>query len=150
MRIVTTLLMTAIAFAPTGARAECRPSDEIVRVRISLEPAKNVHLAGLVLAVTYPADRLVIPGQGQDAGRSALVEVPEGAFTMSEDRDGELRLVVAKAEALKLDPLCEITFHRCEGAESAKFEEVSCRVTDASDPTTNKIKDVRCSVDAAS
>jgi hypothetical protein len=151
MRITATLLL-AVALAATGARAECLPSSETVRVRISLQPAKNIEVAGVVLSVAYPADTLVIAGRGKEAGRAAVSKTPDGAFTAFDDRDGELRLVVGKAQALQLDPICEITFHRCEGAKRATPNDVSCRVTDASDPATNKLdsQDIRCAVREAS
>jgi hypothetical protein len=150
MRLAAALLM-ALAFAPAASRAECQPSDETVRVRISLKPANNLEVAGFVMSVTYPADQLVIPGYGKDA-ESAVSKTPEGSFTGADDRDGELRLVVAKAKALSLAPVCEITFHRCQGAKKASVEAVTCKLTDASDPSTNKIKtdDVTCLVGAAS
>lgn len=150
---VATAPLIAVILGATGLHAECRPGHETVRVRVSLRPAaKGIELAGLVLSVAYPADKLVIEGQGKDAAHAAVSKLPDGAFTTSEDRDGELRLVVAKAKAFAVDPLCEITFQRCEGAKAAAPEEISCRVTDASDAMTSKVKveDVRCSVGAAS
>ena len=53
-------------------------------------------------------------------------------------------------ESISVDPLCEITFHRCEGAKDATPNEVSCRVTDASDPASNKLQNLRCLVTSAS
>jgi hypothetical protein len=145
-------LLLALAIAPTTLRAECQPSDETVRVRIRLQPAANVQVAGFVMSVAYPADELVIPGKGKEAAESAVSKTPAGAFTGVDDRDGELRLVIAKAEAMPLDPVCEITFHRCQGAHKGQAQEVSCKVTDASDPGTNKIKldDLGCVVGTAS
>ena len=151
MRIATPLML-ALALTPAIARAECQPSDETVRVRVRLQPAANLQVAGFVMSVAYPADELVIPGKGKEAAESAVSKMPAGAFTGSDDREGEIRLVVAKAEALALDPVCEITFHRCQGAKKAEARAVSCKVTDASDPSTNKIKldDLKCVVGAAS
>ena len=151
MRIVTVLLL-ALAVGATGVHAECQPSDETVRVRISLQPTANVQVAGFVMSVSYPADELVIPGKGREAAEPAVTKTPAGAFTGVDDRDGELRLVIAKAEAMPLDPVCEITFHRCQGAHKGQAQKVSCKVTDASDPGTNKIQldELQCVVGTAS
>jgi len=145
---ITRILLLAVALAPSAVRAECRASEQIVKMRVALQhPSYNI--AGVMVSVLYPADKLVIEGQGRDAARAALGKLPDGASVLAEDRDGELHLLFGKPEALTVDPLCEITFHRCEGAESIGSEEVSCRVTDASDAGANKLTNVRCSIAAA-
>jgi hypothetical protein len=135
---------------PGPLRAECRPAEATQRVRVSFEPPTGIHVAGLVVVVSYPADKLVIAGQGTEAGRAAVSGTPPGTVTASEDRDGELRQVIGQAKALANGPLFDVTFHRCDGAGAPAPSEVSCRVVDASDPMATKVQDVRCSVATAS
>jgi hypothetical protein len=150
MRTLSVLLLLAIAAAPAHVMAECRPSAATQRVRVSFEAPAGLQVAGLVIAVSYPPDKLVIEGQGAAAGRSAVSDTPEGTVTASEDRDGELRQVIAQAKALAIGPIFEVTFHRCDGASAPATGEVSCRVLDASDPMSTKVADVRCSIGTAS
>jgi hypothetical protein len=150
MRMLPALLLFAILVAPVHALAECRPSDATQRVRVSFNPPEGIQVAGLVVVVNYPPDKLVIEGQGAAAGRSAVSDTPEGTVTASEDRDGELRQVIGQAKALAAGPIFEVTFHRCDGASAPAPGEVSCRVIDASDPKSTKVVDVRCSVGTAS
>jgi hypothetical protein len=150
MRTPSVLLLLAIVAAPARVMAECRPSDATQRVRVSVEAPAGIQVAGLVIAVSYPPDKLVIEGQGAAAGRSAVSDTPEGTVTASEDRDGELRQVIAQAKALAAGPIFTVTFHRCDGASAPAPGEVSCRVIDASDPMSTKVPDVRCSVGTAS
>jgi hypothetical protein len=150
MRIPSILLLLALAASPVPAVAECRPSDATRRVRVAFEPPAGLQVAGLVIAVSYPADKLVIVGRGADAGRAAVSGTPAGTVTASEDRDGELRQVVAQAKALPAGPLFEVTFHECDGAVALAPGEVSCRVLDASDPMSTKVPGVRCTVSTSS
>lgn len=142
-------MVAAIAWQAV-AWAECTPVAETSRIRVTLEPPAGVQIAGVVIAVSYPADKLVIEGQGKDAGLSAVTGTPSGAVVASDDRDGELRQVIAQPKALEPGNLFEVTFHRCDGAAPAMPNELSCRVLDASDTMTTKIDGVRCSVAAAS
>jgi hypothetical protein len=146
----TALFVIVLAAGAPPAGAECRPSDATERVRVTLTPPEGLEIAGAVVTLAYPADKLVIEGRGREAAQGAVGAFPEGTVTVAEDHDGELRLVIAKAKALKVAPLFEATFHRCEGGKAPAIAELSCRVTDASDPVTGKIKDVRCSVSTAS
>ena len=152
MRMIPPLLLAFILLPTTIRAAECRATSETLRVRVDVKPKKNISLAGVVLSVDYPADRLVIEGQGKDAAKAAVSKIPADAFMVSEDLDGEVRLVVAKAKALNLSPLCEVVFHRCAGAAKAAARDVTCRLTDVSDTVTNKVDldDVTCTVDSAS
>jgi hypothetical protein len=152
MRIPRILLL-ALVLGPTVVHAECRPSEATVRVQLTLQrPGEDEgNIAGVVLSVFYPADKLVIEGQGKDAAKAALGKLPDDVHAIYEDHDGELRLLFGKPEALIVKPLCEITFHRCEGAtEEGAARAISCRVTDASDPASNKLRDVHCLVGEAS
>jgi hypothetical protein len=136
--------------APVYAVAECLPTDVTQRVQVSLEPPAGIQVAGVVVAVSYPPDKLVIEGQGADGARAAVSATPVGTVTASEDRDGELRQVVAQAKALAAGPLFEVTFQRCEGAGTPAPGELSCRVIDASDPMSTKVSGARCSIGTAS
>ena len=151
MRMVSTLVLT-MALAPGIVRAECPASGKTLKVRISVErpSGDKENIAGVVLSVSYPTDKLVIEGQGKDAAKAALSGVADGIHGMYEDKDGELRLLFANPEPITVDPLCEVTFHRCEGAKDAAPEEVTCRVTDASDAASNKLESLRCLVTTAS
>jgi hypothetical protein len=144
------LLVFALVLGPHPLLAECRPTDATQRVRVNVEPPAGIQVAGVVVALRYPPDKLVIEGQGADAGREAVSATPSGTVTASDDRDGELRQVVAQAKALAAGPLFEVTFRRCEGAGTPAPGEVSCRVIDASDAMSTKVADVRCSVGTAS
>ena len=119
-------------------------------MRVSVAPPAGLQVAGLVVVVSYPADKLVIAGRGMEAGRAAVSGTPEGSVTASEDRDGELRQVVGKAKALASGAIFDVTFHQCEGAGAPAPGEVSCRVIDASDAMSTKVPDVGCSVGTAS
>ena len=143
------VVVTAIGWQAL-AWAECKPAAESLRIRVTLEPPPGVQIAGVVIAVTYPTDKLVIEGQGKDAGLSAVTSTPSGAVVASDDRDGELRQVIASPKALAPGKLFDVTFKRCEGAAPAMPSELSCRVLDASDTKTTKVDGVRCSVAAAS
>jgi hypothetical protein len=146
------LLFVALAFAPAAVRAaECRASDTTVKVRLTLKRASgDDNIAGVVMSVFYPVDKLVIEGQGKDAAKAALSELPDGANALYEDRDGELRLLFGKAMPLTVNPVCEVTFHRCEGVKDVAPEDVTCRVTDASDEGANNPPNGTCLVSAAS
>lgn len=147
---IVSMVVVALWSAPAWAGAECVPSGETMRVRITLAPPVGVDVAGVVVAVSYPTTKLVIPGTGVDAGRAAVGATPAGASTASEDRDGELRQVVGHAKPLALGPLFEVTFRRCEDAAPALASEVSCWVLDASDANTNKLDGIGCRVEASS
>lgn len=149
MRIAILLLLVTAA-APAAGGTECRPTDVTERVQVSLAPPAGIRVAGVVVAVGYPQDKLVIAGQGVAAGRAAVTGTPAGTVTASEDRDGELRQVIGQAKALAAGPIFDVTFHRCEGAGAPAPGEVSCRVIDASDPMSTKVVGARCSIRAAS
>jgi hypothetical protein len=136
--------------APVDMAAECVAAKTTTRVQVTIEPPDGVGVAGCVIAVTYAQDKLVIPGRGTAAGRAAVDRTPEGAVTASDDRDGELRQVVGKANALPPGPLFEVTFRRCEGAGAPGAADVSCRVIDASDPMSTKVGGVRCTISTSS
>jgi hypothetical protein len=146
------ILLFTMALAHAIAYAECPASAKTLKVRISVErpSGDKENIAGVVLSVSYPTDKLVIQGQGKEAAEKAVGKLADGIHGMYEDHDGELRLLFAKPEPLNVDPLCEITFHLCEAAKDAAPQEVSCRVTDASDPASNKLENLRCLVSAAS
>ena len=152
MRIIPPLLLALMLLPATLWAAECQATSETLRLRVDVKPKKNLSLAGMVLSIDYPADWLVIEGQGKDAAKAAISRMPEGAFTVAEDLDGEVRVVVAKAEALSLTPLFELVFHRCAGTAKATVKDVSCRLKDVSDTMTNRVNldDVACTVDEAS
>jgi hypothetical protein len=138
------LFAAAIAAAPVLAGAECTPTTATQLLRVTLEPPAGVEVAGVVLALSYPTDTVVIPGRGAEAGRAAVSGLPAGAAAASDDREGELRQVVATADALPPGTLFEVTFRRCEGAKVATESDFSCRVIDASDAKTTKVTDARC------
>jgi hypothetical protein len=147
-RWIIALFLTAVA--PAGAHAECVPGTASARVQVRIQPPAGVEVAGCVVVVTYPQDKLVIPGRGPEAGRAAVGGTPVGAVTASDDRDGELRQVVGKANALPGGALFDVTFRRCDGAGLPDAGDVSCRVIDASDSKSTKVDGVRCTVSTPS
>lgn len=146
MRLAVVAAIVVAGLASPGRAGECVTSEGTLRVRVELEPPDGIDVAGVVVAVSYPTDKLAIVGSGADAGRAAVSGTPPGASTASEDRDGELRQVVAQATPLAKGPLFDVSLRRCEKAPPAMAGDLSCRVIDASDAKTNAVEGVRCRV----
>jgi len=148
MAVSLAALLTALA-AGAAASEDCHPEGSYaVRVQYTLA-TDGLPPAGIVLAVRYPIDKLSIPGRGPEAGKMAVRGLPEHAAAASDDRDGELRQVVALPGDLP-ENLFEIRFARCADAAPPEPAELSCEVIEASDSKTNQIGHVRCVVEPSS
>jgi len=140
------LLLVAFITATPALLLACEPGSATTRVRVSLQPPEGIDVAAVVISLGYPTEKLVIEGQGPQAGRSVVANTPAGAVTASDDMDGELRQVVAKPSPLAAGPIFDVTLKRCAGSADAVANELTCRVIDASDPMSTKVSGARCLV----
>jgi hypothetical protein len=137
-------LVVAATLPPAQASAECRTDGSyVLGIRYELE-VNGLPPAGMMVSVTYPIEKVVIPGSGSEAAKKAVRKLPENSTSASEDKDGELKVVMALPTDLPKEQLFEVAFERCEGSDPPAIEDFSCSVVSAADKATNPITYVRC------
>jgi hypothetical protein len=145
--ILVSSLLAGAAFAADAVGADCEPDRATSRsVNVTLDPLEGIRIAGVVVSLRYPADKVTIPGRGPDVPSGTVTNTPAGAFAASFDAQGEFRQVIARAEELAPGRLFTVRFAGCREAEPAVAGDFACVVTDASDDKTTQVEGARCRV----
>jgi cysteine-rich repeat protein len=122
----------------------CTPVSANQLADVFFQPPAGANVAGLTVLVDYPEGRVQIPGSG--SVQSSISMLPSGAFGSSNDLNHALREVVGAGNAIPPGRLFRVTFQSCQGAPAATAGNYSCVVIEASDPFTNPVSGVTCSV----
>ena len=118
-------LVVAATLPPAQASAECRTDGSyVLGIRYEVD-VNGLPPAGMMVSVKYPTGKVVIPGAGAEAAKKAVRKLPENSTSASEDKDGELKVVVALPTDLPKEQLFEISFERCEGSDAPAIEDFS-------------------------
>lgn len=122
-------------------------SDQPVIVTLEVKDPEATLVAGAVIEVDHPEDKLGIEGEGIAVPKTTISKQPPDAIASANDLGDRVRVVVARAGQLPTNvPLLTLHFERCKDAKAVTAAELSCKVLDASDPSSNKIHDVGCKV----
>lgn len=143
------LLLVSLATGTAGASEPCRlqaGTDETVALR--LDAPTGASIAGVTLVVDHPEAAVGIPGEGIKLEQAKVIShKPSDAIASANDLGDAVRVVIARPGELPLDgSLLRLHFQRCDGAKAPDIAAFSCKVQDASDPSTNAVSGVTCSV----
>jgi hypothetical protein len=103
----------------------------------------------MTLLMNYPEEKVFMPPAGSGAiGAANFVPLypPAQVFIRGFDLTHAVRGVVADDMAVPPGPIFELKFQDCTGAAAPLAGEFNCRVLDATDPSTNLVTGVTCSV----
>jgi cysteine-rich repeat protein len=139
--------------------AACTPVAATVRqVTVSFTPPAGVAVAALTLLMNYPEQKVFMPPAGPQATIGAANFVPlypssevliRGADLAPAGSTGSghaVRGLVADSTAVPPGSIFQLKFQDCQGAAAPIPGEFNCRVLDATDPFTNQVNGVVCSV----
>lgn len=139
--------------------AACTPVAGTVRqVTVSFTPPAGVEVAGLTLLMNYPEQKVFMPPGGPQSTISSANFVPlypsadvllRGADLAPAGSTGSghaVRGLMADTEAVPAGPIFQLKFQDCQGAAAPLAGEFNCTVLNASDPSTNPLSGVTCSV----
>lgn len=113
---------------------------------VSFAPPTGVAVAGFQVLLDYPEGRITIPGSGVGATSAVTPSVPPGTFVNVNDLDHLLRVTIAAAAAIPPSKVFDVRFQDCAGAPVPAPGDLGCTVVNASDPFTNPVSGVTCSV----
>jgi hypothetical protein len=142
------VLLATLATGTLGASEPCplvAGSDHAVAIRLTAPTGAAV--AGVTLVVDHPERDVGIPGEGIGVSGAVISHKPADAIASANDLGDAVRVVLARPGELPLDgPLIRLHFQRCEGAKAPAPDAFSCTVREASDPVTNAVTGVGCTV----
>lgn len=149
--LVSMLTAWSLATADRALGAEpCRlvaGSDQPVTVALAVGDPEGTLVAGATIEVDHPEAKVGIEGEGIHVPPSTIGAKPADAIATANDLGGAVRVVIARAGPLPTNAaLFTLHFERCAGAPAVAAADFSCKVTDASDPSSNKIHDVGCRI----
>lgn len=139
--------------------AACTPVAATVRqVTVSFATPAGVDVAALTLLLDYPEHKVFMPPGGPQTTIGSANFVPlyppaevliRGADLAPAGSTGSghaVRGLVADSTAVPAGPIFQLKFQDCEGAAAPVAGEFICTVLDATDPFTNQVGGVSCSV----
>jgi hypothetical protein len=130
--------------------SDCRVDDCIPLIsssfplEVSFTPPAGANIGGVTVLLIYPEGKVEIPGPPIPPG--VITDLPPGAFPIALDLDHALRGTVAITGVIPPGPLFTVNFRQCEGADAPGAWEFACRVLDATDPFSNPVAGVTCTV----
>jgi hypothetical protein len=128
------------------------------QVTVSFSAPANVDVAALTLLLNYPEEKVFMPPAGPQSqipttnfvpsypSSQVLIRAADLAPAGSTGSGHAVRGVVADSEAVPHGPIFQLKFQDCQGAAAPIAGEFNCRVLDASDPFSNALSTVTCSV----
>jgi hypothetical protein len=115
-------------------------------VTVRFTPPQGAIIAGLTVLVDYPEGKVQIPGTGSALPSGTITGLPPGAFPSANDLDHVLREIVGSGTSIPAGQLFRAKFQSCQGASVPTAGEFGCVVLEASDPFTNPVLGVTCTV----
>lgn len=138
--------------------APCTPVAGTVRqVTVAFTPPAGVDVAALTLLMNYPEGKVFMPPAGPQTTigsanfvallpTSVLLRGSDLAPAGSTGSGHAVRGLMAATAAVEPGPIFQLKFQDCQGAAAPIAGEFNCRVLEASDPFTNQVGGVQCSV----
>jgi cysteine-rich repeat protein len=139
--------------------AACTPVAGTVRqATVSFATPLGVDVAALTLLLNYPEQKVFMPPAGPQSTIGSANFVPlypssevliRGADLAPAGSTGSghaVRGLVADSTAVPAGPIFQLRFQDCQGAAAPVAGEFVCAVLDATDPFTNQVGGVTCSV----
>jgi hypothetical protein len=139
--------------------AACTPVAGTVRqVTVSFASPAGVDVAALTLLMNYPEQKVFMPPAGPQAQIGAANYVPLYPSSEVLIRGADLapagstgsghaeRGHVADSTPVPPGPIYQLRYQDCKGAAAPSAGEFNCAVLDATDPFTNQVSGVTCSV----
>ena len=143
----TIVLLAAVSIVESSdAAAPCKATGKS-RVGVTLRQPASGDVAGVSLVLGYPKDRVVIPGEREDASvKGRVQDLPAGFLSSINDGDGEIRVSLASGtETFKPDAHFTVEFDRCAG-DAPAAKDFRCTVESAALSCGSAIDDVSCVV----
>jgi hypothetical protein len=135
---------TAWATDPCSLVAE---SDQPISIALVVGDPEATLVAGAVIEIDHPEDKVGIEGEGIAVPKTTISKQPPDAIATANDLGDRVRVVIARAGQLPTNQaLLTLHFERCRDAKAVVATDFTCKVVDASDPTSHKIQDVGCKV----
>jgi hypothetical protein len=119
-------------------------------VTVSFVPPPGVDVAALTLLMNYPEEKVFMPPAGAQTtiGAANFVPLypPAEVLIRGADLTHAVRGLIADSSTVPPGAVFTLLFQECEGAPAPVAGEFNCTVLDATDPFTNQVPGVTCSV----
>jgi len=115
--------------AATDASSDCVSGKVVQKIAVTLTPPEGSDISTVAFDITYDAARVAIPGERDaESVKQRVQGFPAGAITAVNDKNGEVRVVLAGTKPLPVaeEPVFFVSFDVCQGAEPPVVSDYAC------------------------